>query len=79
MRERGDTDHDPARRRLLRQSLALAGMAALAAPTGRVAERDAWSDPHPALGRTLKRIAFGSCAEVDKPQPVWDPVLAREE
>ena len=36
MRERGNTDHDPARRRLLRQSLALAGMAALAAPTGRV-------------------------------------------
>jgi alkaline phosphatase D len=36
------------------------------------------SDPHPALGRTLKRIAFGSCAEVDKPQPVWGPVLARK-
>ena len=40
--------------------------------------RAAFSDPHPALGRTLKRIAFGSCAEVDKPQPVWDPVLARK-
>ena len=84
----GDTDerekpgHDPARRSLLRQSLALAGVAALGAPavmasaTGAAAPV-AGSDPHPALGRTLKRIAFGSCAEVDKPQPVWDPVLAR--
>lgn len=36
------------------------------------------SDPHPALGRTLSRIAFGSCAESSKPQPVWDAVLARK-
>jgi len=78
MRDRGKSDHDPSRRSLLRQSLALAGMAALAAPAGWVTEREASSDPHPALGRTLKRIAFGSCAEVDKPQPVWDPVLARK-
>ncbi len=78
MRDRGKSDHDPSRRSLLRQSLALAGMAALAAPAGWVTERESSSDPHPALGRTLKRIAFGSCAEVDKPQPVWDPVLARK-
>ena len=49
----------------------MASAASAAAPA-------ASSDPHPALGRTLKRIAFGSCAEVDKPQPVWDPVLARK-
>ena len=26
----------------------------------------------------LSRIAFGCCADQDKPQPVWDPVLARQ-
>jgi len=83
MRERGKPDHDPGRRSLLRQSLALAGVAAFSAPavissTVNAAVPGASSDPHPALGRTLKRIAFGSCAEVDKPQPVWDPVLARK-
>ena len=36
------------------------------------------SDPHPALDRTLSRIAFGSCAEAAKPQPVWEPILARK-
>ena len=83
MDERDKPDHDPARRSLLRRSLALAGMAALASPAGRASAASApapesSSDPHPALGRTLKRIAFGSCADVDKPQPVWDPVLARK-
>ena len=83
MDERDKPDHDPARRSLLRQSLALAGIAALGAPAGMASAASAAapvasSDPHPALGRTLKRIAFGSCAEVDKPQPVWDPVLARK-
>ena len=34
------------------------------------------SDPHPALGRTLTRIAFGSCAEGGKEQPIWQAVLA---
>jgi len=28
--------------------------------------------------RVLTRIAFGSCAKSDKPQPVWDAVLAAE-
>jgi alkaline phosphatase D len=64
------------RRELLRQSLALAGTAALAAIRADVSALPAY-DPHPALGRTLKRIAFGSCAESSKPQPVWDAVLAR--
>jgi alkaline phosphatase D len=34
------------------------------------------SDPHPALDRTLTRIAFGSCAEGGKEQKIWDAVLA---
>lgn len=33
-------------------------------------------DPHPQADRTLTRIAFGSCARSDKPQPIWDAVLA---
>ena len=81
----GDTripDHDPARRQLLRQSLALAGGAALAgiargAGSPAVAGAAVASDPHPALGRRLSHIAFGCCAEESKPQPVWDPILAR--
>ena len=36
------------------------------------------ADPHPASNRTLSRIAFGSCAKSDKPQPIWDAVLAAE-
>src|SRR5262249_13354725 len=33
------------------------------------------SDPHPALDRTLSRIAFGSCSKQSKDQPIWDAVL----
>jgi len=40
------------------------------------AARAASSDPHPALDRTLARIAFGSCAEGGKEQGIWDAVLA---
>ena len=77
---------DPARRMLLRQSLALAGAAALAGAPGRAlaavtsdAESPApMSDPHPALGRTLTRIAFGSCADAGRSQPIWDAILARQ-
>jgi alkaline phosphatase D len=36
------------------------------------------SDPHPALGRTLMRIGFGSCANEGKSQPIWDAILARQ-
>lgn len=35
-------------------------------------------DPHPQSTRSLTRIAFGSCAKSDKPQPIWDAVLASE-
>jgi alkaline phosphatase D len=75
--------HDASRRGLLRDSLALAGAAAfgglarLAPAAARGPAPIPASDPHPALGRTLRRIAFGSCAEQSKPQPVWQPVLAR--
>jgi alkaline phosphatase D len=70
---------DPARREMLRQSLTLAGAAALGSLGSAAAGNpvpDSHSDPHPALGRTLRRIAFGSCADQSRPQPVWDPVLA---
>jgi alkaline phosphatase D len=69
---------------LLCRWLALAGAAAFAGRPGRAtaasdaAAAPALSDPHPALARTLTRIAFGSCAEVDKPQPIWNPILARQ-
>ncbi len=77
-------DHDPGRRRLLGQSLALAGTAAVAGlagvpPVARAVEAASQgSDPHRALDRRLSRIAFGCCAEQDRPQPVWEPVLARQ-
>ncbi len=70
------TFHDPARRLLLRRSLALAGAAAIGS-SGRAFATSS-TDPHPALGRCLQRIAFGCCADATKPQPVWDPVLARK-
>ncbi len=76
-------DHDPARRELLRQSLAIAGAAALggsllASGTEESLVTVTGSDPHAALGRTLTRIGFGSCAESGKPQPIWEPILARD-
>ena len=76
---------DPARRALLLQSLALAGAAAFGGAPGcastaaaNAATAAPLSDPHPALGRTLTRIGFGSCAESSKPQPIWDAILARQ-
>ncbi len=83
MTQKPPQDHDPARRRLLRDSLALAGgvaiagLAGTAPPARAAADAGINSDPHSALGRRLSRIAFGCCADQDKPQPVWDPVLAR--
>lgn len=71
------------RRQLLRRAIALAGTMA-AAGSARFARAEAGhaaapaSDPHPALGRRLSRIAFGCCADESKPQPVWEPVLARQ-
>ena len=78
-------EHDPARRALLRQSIALAGAAALGAaarPAFANGEASAGtdaavSDPHPALGNTLTRIGFGSCSDETKPQPIWDAILAK--
>jgi alkaline phosphatase D len=61
-----------ARREFLRRMLALAGGFASSAWLS-----GAGDDPHPARERTLSRIAFGSCAEQSKPQPVWDAVHAR--
>ena len=46
------------------------GLAAGAAP--------AKADSHAESARTLTRIAFGSCAKSQKPQPIWDAVLATE-
>lgn len=75
--------HNLVRRQLLLGLLAALGggawrprsAAALTADAG-AADAGA-SDPHPLLGRTLSRIAFGSCALETRPQPVWDAVLAR--
>jgi alkaline phosphatase D len=57
---------------------ALAGSVAVAMATAAVTAtaETATSDPHPALDRTLSRIAFGSCADQDKDQPIWDKVVA---
>ena len=83
MGNKGDP-RDPARREMLRQSLTLAGVVALGSigsVTSAAADEpvaDAHSDPHPSLGRTLRRIAFGCCADQSRPQPVWGPVLARQ-
>jgi len=83
MSDKRPPGHDPSRRQLLRDSLAVAGGVAIAGlaslpPQARAAEGAAGiSDPHPDLGRRLSRIAFGCCADQDKPQPVWEPVLAR--
>jgi alkaline phosphatase D len=74
--------HDDSRRRFVRDS----GLVVGAALSGALKAVPAWSqgrsadsatsDPHPALDRTLTRIAFGSCAKQDKEQPIWDTVLA---
>jgi alkaline phosphatase D len=71
--------HDASRRRLLRQSLALAGAAALSSPGRVLAQTVAApiSDPHIAQYRNLNRIAFGSCGDAARPQPVWDAINAR--
>ena len=34
------------------------------------------ADAHPASGKTLSRIAFGSCAKQDKDQPIWEAIFA---
>lgn len=56
-----------------RTALALAAMATTAASVRAAPAADA---PHPALDRTLTRIAFGSCADQSKDQPIWGAVVA---
>lgn len=49
-----------------RHTLQLLGLSSLALPAPRLLAADA----------ALTRIAFGSCLHQDKPQPIWDAVLA---
>lgn len=51
-----------------RRALQLLGLSSLALPAPRLLAQD----------QPLRRIAFGSCLHQDKPQPVWDGVLASE-
>jgi alkaline phosphatase D len=51
-----------------------------AARDGRAAGQDLLVGParRPDTGLKPRRIAFGSCAKQDKPQPIWEAVLATE-
>lgn len=60
---------DPARRRLLRRSLAAGGLAAAAGLAGTARQVLAADQP-------LTRIAFGSCCNQDVPQPIWAAINA---
>jgi alkaline phosphatase D len=70
------------RQRALRTGFALVLLSLMPAlPAAQAADAvsttmDGLSDPHPLAGRTLTRIAFGSCAEGGKEQTIWDAVLA---
>jgi alkaline phosphatase D len=55
-----------------RSALGLSAAALAVAPAAKSASLDA---PHPALDRTLTRIAFGSCANQSIDQPIWDAIL----
>ena len=66
---------DPARRRVLQAGAALSGLAAAGRPLGALAANRAAADA-PASERVLSRIAFGSCADQTKAQPIWDAVVA---
>jgi alkaline phosphatase D len=64
---------DPRRRRVLQ-----AGALGLAAAIGRSAQAGvARLEPltHPSGKEAPRRIAFGSCCDQDKPQPIWDAIL----
>jgi len=65
--------HEITRRSTLGIAVAAAATAALPPLATAAAAVDA---PHPALDRTLTRIAFGSCADQSKDQPIWEAVLA---
>lgn len=62
-------DHDETRRRLLTAGGIALGAGALGVPAVSRAKREIDSTP-------LTRIAFGSCADQEKEQPIWDAVLA---
>jgi alkaline phosphatase D len=51
-----------------RQALKLLGLTPLTLPVPRLLAQD----------QALTRIAFGSCLHQDKPQPIWDAVLASD-
>ncbi len=80
-----DTDPKPptavSRRWVLRAAAALAAIPAWSSVwRGPRAHRAVAQQPQPpadGLPGPLRRIAFGSCAEQDKPQPIWNTVLAR--
>ena len=58
-----------------RTALGLAA-GALASPALARTQTAAGPDaPHPALATPLSRIAFGSCANQDKDQPIWEAIL----
>ena len=64
---------DEGRRKALQAALALSGACLLG--SGRAIA----APPLPAGrsgGAALQRIAFGSCVHQDRPQPIWDDVLA---
>ncbi|WP_419317703.1 alkaline phosphatase D family protein [Caulobacter sp. ErkDOM-E] len=58
-----------------RGALGLSAAALAVAPAARAAVLDA---PHPALGKPLTRIAFGSCANQDKDQPIWEAIFEQK-
>lgn len=58
-----------------RTALGLAAAAAAVAPAAQAAQTATVDAPHAALDRPLTRIAWGSCANQDKDQPIWEAVL----
>jgi alkaline phosphatase D len=58
-----------------RSVVAAAGAMASLSALPRAANANPVSDPHPALNKKISRIAFGSCADQKKEQPVWDAIL----
>ncbi len=68
---------DPFRAAALLVAAWLAGPTIAAPAVAQTAEPPAarWL-PLPAAAATLERIGFGSCARQNRPQPIWDAVLA---
>ncbi len=66
------------RRKLLGMAGAAGALALLHSDPASGATRLGSPARRPALDRLPARIAFGSCADQDKPQPIWDAVLATD-